>query len=257
MNELKHALERSVVICALRSTVFEFFTDSELFAAWWGSGSSIQPKKGGKVVIRYPNAVVVGGEVLEMVEGERIVFTYGYESGKPIPVGSSRVSIFLSDHPEGTEVRLKHEFSDPAIRDAHDSGWRHQMALFANVAADVQHRGYQQMLDEYFAVWNAVDAGARSSILERIVSPAVRFRDAYGCVQGRNELEAHIGAVRQYMPGMNLQRDGDAVQCQGTAMARWVARKEDGSESARGTNLFHFTPDGRIHSITGFWMGKA
>jgi uncharacterized protein YndB with AHSA1/START domain len=257
MNELKHALERSVVICALRSTVFEFFTNSDLFASWFGRGSSIQPRQGGKVVICYPGEVVAGGEVLEMVDGERIVFTYGYESGKPIPLGASRVSIFLADHPEGTEVRLKHDFSDPAMRDAHDSGWRYQMALFANVAADVQHRGYLELLDEYFAAWNTVDTGMRSSILARVVSPAVRFRDAYGCLEGRTELDAHIGAIRQHMPGMNLQREGDAVQCQGTAMARWVAKKEDGSESARGTNLFHFTPEGRIHSITGFWMGKA
>lgn len=254
MNELSHSFERSVVICAERTTVFGFFTDSERFAAWWGPGSSIEGRAGGKVKILYPNAVAVGGEVLEFVNGERIIFTYGYESGKPIPVGSSRVTITLSDHPEGTEVRLRHEFADASICKAHEGGWRYQLALFANAVCNVQHRGYVQLLDEYFRVWNNPDASARAGELGHLVAPDVRFRDAYGCVVGRKELEAHIGAVRQFMPGMNIERQGEAVQCQGSAMARWIATKDDGTEAARGTNLFHFTPEGRIHSIVGFWM---
>lgn len=256
MNELTHFLERTVTICAERATVFRFFTDSELFAKWWGAGSSIEGKPGGKVVIRYPNAAVAAGEVLEIVNGKRIVFTYGYESGKPIPLSSSRVIITLSENPEGTEVRLRHEFADPAVRDAHEGGWRYQLSLFANAVCVEQHRGYVQLLDEYFSIWNDPDRDARSKMLDHLVAADVRFRDAHGCIVGRADLALHIAAVRQYMPGLNMEREGEPVQCQGTAMARWVARKEDGSESARGTSMFHFTPEGLIHSIVGFWMPR-
>ena len=89
--ELPHLLARSVLIRARRATVFAFFTDSARFAAWWGPGSTIDPRPGGAVRIRYPNAAEAGGEVVEIVPGERIVFTYGYpEAGKPVPVGGSR-----------------------------------------------------------------------------------------------------------------------------------------------------------------------
>lgn len=257
MMELNQSLERNVVICAERKTVFRYFTDSTRFASWWGAGSSIEGKPGGKVVIRYPGAVMAGGEVLEITEGERVVFTYGYETGKLVPAGSSRVTITLKDHPDGTLLNLRHEFSDAAARDMHVQGWRYQLALFANVVAGEQHSGYLQLLDEYYRVWSNADAASRLQVLERIAAPEVRFRDAYGCVAGREELAAHIAATQQHMPGMNLQFDGQPVQCQGSAMARWIARKADGTETARGTNLFHFTPNGRIYSIVGFWAPAA
>ena len=62
---LPHALDREVFIRARPATVFGFFTDSARWAAWWGAGSTIDPRPGGRVVIRYPNAVEAGGEVLE------------------------------------------------------------------------------------------------------------------------------------------------------------------------------------------------
>ncbi len=44
MTSLEHALERSVLICATRRTVFSYFTDNRRFADWWGEGSSIEPR---------------------------------------------------------------------------------------------------------------------------------------------------------------------------------------------------------------------
>lgn len=254
MKEWTCSLERTIVICAQRSTVFRYFVDSARFADWWGAGSSIEGKPGGKVRICNPNAVLAGGEVLEITEGERVVFTYGYESGHPIPLGTSRVTITLKDHPEGTELRLFHEFTDESVRDLHIGGWRYHLAVFSNVACNEQHQGYVQLIDEYFRIWSTADGSARSQVLQRIASPDVRFRDAFGCVAGRDELNAHIGAAQQHMPGITLEREGQPVQCQGTAMSRWIARKSDGAEAARGTNMFHFTPETRIHSIVGFWM---
>jgi hypothetical protein len=56
------------------------------------------------------------------------------------------------------------------------------------------------------------------------------------------------------MPGLTLMRHGDPMECQGTAMTRWSAKRSDGTEAARGTSMFHFTPNGQIKSIVGFWM---
>src|ERR1039458_2266149 len=96
MPELPHQLERTVVIRAEPETVFRFFTDSARWANWWGAGSTIDATPGGKVYIRHPNGVEAMGEVVEVQVPREIVFTLGYASGKPMPPGSSRVTINLT-----------------------------------------------------------------------------------------------------------------------------------------------------------------
>src|SRR5437588_646236 len=103
MSDLPHILERTVHIKAPRDTVFRCFTDSSRWAAWWGAGSTIEAHPGGKVWIRFPNGVEVSGEVVEVSAPERIIFTYGFESGKPIPSGASRVVLRLEAVPTGTQ----------------------------------------------------------------------------------------------------------------------------------------------------------
>jgi uncharacterized protein YndB with AHSA1/START domain len=93
MHELLYQLDRTVVIKARPETVFRFFTDSARWAGWWGEGSTIDARPGGKVYIRYPNGTETMGEVLDVRAPQRIVFTFGYASGKPIAPGSSRVTI--------------------------------------------------------------------------------------------------------------------------------------------------------------------
>src|SRR5579871_4596733 len=108
MQELPYQLERTVEIQAKPETVFRFFTDSARWASWWGAGSTIDARPGGKVYIRHPNGVETVGEVLEVLTPERIVFTYGYASGKPVPPGGSQVTIHLEEEPKGTRLHLLH-----------------------------------------------------------------------------------------------------------------------------------------------------
>jgi uncharacterized protein YndB with AHSA1/START domain len=252
-TELIHGLRRSIVIAAEKTTVFRFFTDSKRFADWWGAGSNIEGRKGGQVQICYPNGVKAGGEVIEIEPPGRIVFTYGYESGKPIPTGSSRVTISLKDHAEGTELTLIHDFSDAAVRDAHVQGWRYQLALFANVAARDQHSNAAELVDHYFELWNTKEKDLRINRMQKILDPQIRFQDRYSCNQGWDDLEPHLAAIHQFMPGLTIQRNGDVLQCQGTAIARWRTTKSDGTEAGTGLNVFSFTSEGRISRVIGFW----
>jgi len=252
MTELVHALERAVVIRARRATVFRFLTDSERFARWWGAGSAIEAHPGGRVEIRYPNAVVALGQVLEVSPGERIDFTFGYASGEPLGPGASRVTIALSDHPHGALLELRHAFADSALRELHVGGWRYQLAVLANAVAAEQHAGLAEVVDRYFAAWAERDAARRSNALEACVTEDVEFRDAFGCTWGRGELEAHIAAVQQHLPGVTIARRGEPRQCQGMALADWTARGPDGSPRGTGTNVLQLAPDGRIARVVGF-----
>jgi len=254
MNSLEHSLERSVLICATRRTVFSYFTDSRRFADWWGEGSSIEGRPGGAMRIRYPNGATASGQVVELVPDERVVFTFGYDDpGKPIAPGGSRVTITLADRPRGTLLTLRHELADAAVRDLHVQGWRYQLALFANAAAREQHADLTGLVDRYFAAWSEEDAAQRQEELRATTTDDVTFKDAFSCTEGQGDLVAHLAAARVHMPGVRLERTGEVRQCQGSAVVDWVARMPDGQERGRGTNLLELSPDGRMARIVGLW----
>ena len=250
---LPYTLDRSVTIRATPETVFRFFTDSARWAAWWGAGSTIDPRPGGRVFIRYANGTEASGEVLELSAPARVVFTFGYASGKPMPPGSSRVTIRLADHEEGTRVILTHEFAEEAVRNEHVQGWRYQLSLFANVVADEANAQAAEAIDVWFRAWSIADDADRESVLRAIVEPGVRFRDRFSAVEGLSEIVPHLGAAQRFMPGLRLQRQGEIRHCQGIVLAEWIAVSPDGQQRAAGTNVFTFDATGQIESITGFW----
>lgn len=248
-----HRLDRTLLIHARPETVFEFFTDSALWAAWWGAGSAIDARTGGQVLIRHPNGVEVSGSVVDVRAPERIVFTYGYASGTPIPPDSSRVTIRLDSHPRGTLLQLTHEFPEPSARDEHVQGWRFQLSLFANLVANRANAHVDRLVDRWFAAWSEPDTAMRDAALERIVSPAIRFNDRFSRIDGAEDLRAHLAAVHRFMPGLRLERRGAPRHCQWHVLAEWVAVASDGAERGQGTNLFVLDADQRIAAVTGFW----
>jgi uncharacterized protein YndB with AHSA1/START domain len=253
MSELKHLLERTLVIEATRTTTFRFFTDTVRWAAWWGAGSLIDARPGGRVLIRYPNGVQVLGEVIEITEPERIVFTYGYESAKPIAPGASCVTIRLEAVEGGTRLHLTHAFADADVRDQHVEGWRFQLSLFANLLADEVNGGASELADAWFAAWAISDGAERVRALEAIAAPEVSFRDRFARIDGLAELNNHMGASLRFMPGVRLERKGSIRHCQHTLLADWVVRGPDGRERMTGVNVFVLNARGRIASVTGFW----
>jgi len=253
MMPLPHSLNRTIVIRATPETVFRFFTDSARWAQWWGTGSSIDARPGGALKIRYPNGVEASGEVLEVKAPTRIVFTMGYPSGVPMPPGSSRVSIHVAPHAEGTTLNLVHEFAEAEARDQHVQGWRYQLSLFSNAVTNEAFGHASAAVDRWLATWAEPDAAAREKTMGEIATPDVRFRDQFSMVDGVSDLLPHIAAAQRFMPGLAMRRAGNVRHCQGTVLADWVAVGPDGQERAKGTNVYGFAPDGRIASVTGFW----
>jgi len=252
MPELPYSLERTIFIRAKPEIVFRFFTDSSRWASWWGAQSTIDAKPGGKVYIRHANGIESLGEVLEVCPPEQITFTYGFASGKPIPPGSSRVTIRLHPQPGGTQLHLRHEFAEAAPRDEHVQGWRFQLSLFGNVVTDEVFAEAASAIDSWFGAWILADHRLREEALLRIVTSGIRFRDRYSLLDGIADLSSHIGAAQQFMPGIGLRRKGEVRHCQGAVLADWVAEGSNGEERMSGTSVFVFSPDVRIDSVTSF-----
>lgn len=256
MPSLPYKLDRTVVIQATPATVFGFLTDTPLWAAWWGAGSAIDARPGGQMKICYPGGTEAVGEVIEVTPPERIVFTYGYASGKMIPPGGSRVTIELEPLGAATRLRLTHEVDDDATRNEHIQGWRYQLSLFANVVADAVNAGASGVVDAWYDAWADPDAASRQRVLSRIATPNLRFRDRYSNTDGIDDLVAHIAGAQRFMPGIRMQRDGGVRHCQGMVLADFVARSADGQNRASGTNVFVFAADGRLEWVTGFMSVK-
>jgi uncharacterized protein YndB with AHSA1/START domain len=253
MTALAHLVNRSLVIEAPPATVFRYFTDSTRWAAWWGEGSTIDARPGGRVFIRYPGGNEAAGEVVEIDAPSKIAFTYGYVKGTPAP-GESLVTITLEPAARGTRLHLVHELADDARRDEHVQGWRYQLSLFANLVTNDLHGDASARVDAWFAVWSEPETAAVERTLAEIASPDVRVRDRFSCLLGAGDVSEHIRAAQRFMPGVQLRRDGEARHCQGTVIANWTATGPDGQPRGRGTNVFVLAPDGRIDSVTGFWL---
>jgi uncharacterized protein YndB with AHSA1/START domain len=250
-NELPHVLERTVLIQADPRTVFGFFTDSVRWAKWWGAGSSIEPRPGGRVLIRYPNGAQARGEVLDIAAPERLVFSFGYDSGKPIPPGHSRVTIRLEAQPSGTRLHLSHAFAEEDVCNQHVQGWRFQLSMFANVIAEEVFADATTMVDAWFEAWLIADDGARRAAFEKIAVTGVRFNDRFSALESLSDVTEHAGATQRFMPGVRPQRDGRIRHCQGAVLANWIATGGPAPPSS-GTHLFQFVPDGRIGAVVGF-----
>jgi len=70
--------------------------------------------------------------------------------------------------------------------------------------------------------------------LAAIATDDVALADAFSCTAGIEDLVAHLSAAPMHMPGVVLERTGDVRQCQGTALADWVAKGPDGTARGRG-----------------------
>jgi uncharacterized protein YndB with AHSA1/START domain len=250
---LPHSLERTVLIQAPPETVFRFFQDSARWAKWWGAGSTVDPRVGGDIHIRHPGGIESGGRILEITPPARLVFTYGFMSGDPIPVGGSRVTIELKPERGATRLTLTHDLASEKVRDEHVQGWRFQLSLFANAVADEANASAARYVDLWFQAWGDPSAAARATALREVATPALRFQDRFSNLDGADDVLAHLTAVQRFMPGMTLKRAGDVRHCQGMVLADWVATGIDGKERGKGTNVFVLAPDGRIEWVTGFW----
>lgn len=250
---LPHRLDRSVVIQAAPATVFSFFTETERWASWWGAGSTVEPRTGGRVYIRHANGIESSGEVVEVSPPRRFVFTYGFNSGNPMPPGSSLVTISLEPSGAATRLQLVHEFAEAAPRDEHVQGWRYQLSVFANVVADLANACASDAIDIWFRSWSEKDEDTRRKLLADVAIPDVQIHDRFSLLEGIDDLVRHIGATQRFMPDMHLHRRGDVRHCQGMLLVDWVAANAAGEQRGTGTNVVTLRADGKIESVTGFW----
>lgn len=124
----EQALELEVRVAASPSTVFSFLDSADGMARWFGSSVELEPKPGGAFRVDINGRDIAKGEVVEVVPPERIVFTFGWEGeDHPVPSGSTRVEISLTEDGGETIVKLRHTGLTDEQAAQHKDGWEHYL----------------------------------------------------------------------------------------------------------------------------------
>ena len=131
----KTSLEIKRFINAPRAEVYAAWTDPAQLKLWFGPewvktrDFVCEVRPGGKfrwdLIDCDGEEKIIGGEYLEIIPGQKIVFTWKHLDDKAWENRTSVVTLELSDHDGGTELRLKHEqLPTEASRNDHNEGWK-------------------------------------------------------------------------------------------------------------------------------------
>ena len=113
------------------AVTFSYFTVAEKWIRWNGSAAWIDARPGGALRIAAYGDFAVG-VFEEIVPSTRLVFTWGWESGSPLPPASSRVQIDFEPLREGTLLRLTHSgLPSPAMAEQHQQRWAEYLGVMA------------------------------------------------------------------------------------------------------------------------------
>lgn len=135
MIELAHA---SIHIDAPQSEVFALFTTESGLCSWMAKEATIDLRPGGRWRWVHDNDVAASGEYVVVTPCERVVFTYGWETGPyaEMAPGSTMVEVTFVVEGDGTTVTVDHSAVPEVFRAAHSAGWGYFLGVLAEVARD-------------------------------------------------------------------------------------------------------------------------
>lgn len=127
--EAEYALEITRSFDAPPALVFKAWTNKEHLLRWWGpkdftaTSEKLDFREGGayRHAIHGPDGKSYGmsGVYREIVEPERIVFTFAWDDGP-----ETLITVTIEPQGSGTRLTFRHEpFADAATRDSHEGGW--------------------------------------------------------------------------------------------------------------------------------------
>lgn len=114
-------------IAAPPSVVYGYLTESDKWARWQGIAAEVHARPGGSFLLSMANGLKASGRFIELVPGQRVVFTWGWIDHPSLPPGSSTVEIALVPDDQGTLVRLTHSGLPAEEVPVHRRGWGHYL----------------------------------------------------------------------------------------------------------------------------------
>ena len=115
------------------AVTYSYFTVAEKWIRWNGSAAWIDARPGGSLRIAAYGDFAVG-VFEEVVPSSRLVFTWGWESGSPLPAASSLVQVDFEPLHGGTLLRVTHSgLPSGAIAERHQRRWTDYLGVMATL----------------------------------------------------------------------------------------------------------------------------
>jgi uncharacterized protein YndB with AHSA1/START domain len=142
--------ERALVITRIfeapRDLVFRAWTEPDRAARWWGPhgfvttycNMDVRPGGTFRVCTRSPEGIEhwKQGIYREVVERERLVFTFAWEDAEGKPRHQTLVTVTFIERGDKTELTLRQAvFETVEARDNHQRGWTSTLERFAEYLA--------------------------------------------------------------------------------------------------------------------------
>ena len=130
------SLEREAAIAASPETVWQFLIDPAKAVLWMGERATFDPRPGGAWTVDVIPGNTASGEFIELDPPHRLVYTWGWETGGPVPPGSTTVEYELVPEGSGTRLRFTHrDLPNQEAADSHATGWDHYLGRLAVASA--------------------------------------------------------------------------------------------------------------------------
>jgi hypothetical protein len=112
----------------------------------------------------------------------------------------------------------------------------------------------EELIDRYFAVWNAADAATRANLLASIWTADGIYTDPSVQAIGADALLDHIAGVRDRRPGAVWSLRGELDMHHDLVRFAWHVVDGSGAELRRGIDVVVLAEGGtRIGQVIGFF----
>lgn len=129
-------VERDVLVATAPADAWRWWTDPALLVRWMGASATVEARPGGPYRIAYANGAVMSGTVVEAVEGERLVFSWGWEDpAEVVRPGDSLVTVTFTPEGAGTRVRVRHTGLPDGEVAGHAEGWDYFLGRLVDAPA--------------------------------------------------------------------------------------------------------------------------
>ncbi len=110
-----------------------------------------------------------------------------------------------------------------------------------------------QIVERYIVSWNASDPGRRRELIDGLWAADGRYTDPLADAQGRDQIDAVIGAVQQQFPGLTFRLGGPVDANHQQARFSWHLGPASGGEPlVIGFDVLVLDGDGLIRNVHGF-----
>ncbi len=138
--------EAEIEIGAPIDRVFELWTSTEGLTSWMADHAEVDLRPGGAWRWVHEGGEACSGAYVEIAPPRRLVFTYGWETGRfGVPAGSTTVAVDFTEHDGGTRVRVRHDGLTPEAAERHRIGWSHFLGVLAAIAGGSGPHDEQEM----------------------------------------------------------------------------------------------------------------